>query len=333
MQTAVVPENASKADREKLQAAEQQRREEARERRQELIGAAAIGAVVGALVPALGGRIVEDQGDRFVVERDGRYFVRKDEGALFRGTDSTVRYERMQRGYSREIVERPNGVAIVTVRDEGGYIVRREKVLADGTRIILYDAFDIPPRRYRDYDRELPPLRISIPRDQYIVSGRAYDRRSLAEVFLAPPVVQLEDRYTLQEVRENQRLRDMVRRVDLDTITFETGSAYVSASQVPYLADIAGGMLDAIDNDPQALFLVEGHTDAVGSDISNLTLSDRRAETVARILVEAYGVPPENLIVQGYGEQFLKVQTDGPSAENRRVTVRNIAPLLVTAQQ
>jgi OOP family OmpA-OmpF porin len=40
-------------------------------------------------------------------------------------------------------------------------------------------------------------------------------------------------------------------------------------------------------------------------------------------------VPPENLTTQGYGEQQPIEQTDGPSEINRRVTVRNITPLLV----
>jgi outer membrane protein OmpA-like peptidoglycan-associated protein len=39
-------------------------------------------------------------------------------------------------------------------------------------------------------------------------------------------------------------------------------------------------------------------------------------------------VPPENLTTQGYGEQYLKVPTEGPSRENRRVAVRRITPLL-----
>ncbi len=89
-----------------------------------------------------------------------------------------------------------------------------------------------------------------------------------------------------------------------------TAAAFtVRSSQVPYLADTAGAMLDEIEANPDAVFLIEGHTDAVGSDVSNLTLSDRRAETVARILVEAYDVPAENLVTEGYGEQFLKVET------------------------
>ena len=142
----------------------------------------------------------------------------------------------------------------------------------------------------------------------------------------------LQSRYTLREVRENERLREIVRRVDLDSITFDTGSAAVRQSQVPYLADIAGGMLDVINRNPGALFLVEGHTDAVGSDLSNLMLSDRRAETVARILTDGFGVPPENIVTEGYGEQFLKIYTQEAERQNRRVTVRNITPLLSSAQ-
>jgi outer membrane protein OmpA-like peptidoglycan-associated protein len=45
-------------------------------------------------------------------------------------------------------------------------------------------------------------------------------------------------------------------------------------------------------------------------------------------LTQQFQVPAENLVTQGYGEQNLKVQTDGPSRENRRVTARRITPLL-----
>jgi outer membrane protein OmpA-like peptidoglycan-associated protein len=76
------------------------------------------------------------------------------------------------------------------------------------------------------------------------------------------------------------------------------------------------------------VFLIEGHTDAVGSESYNLALSDRRAESVALALTEAFRIPPENLIVQGYGESFLKVQTQAAEERNRRATVRRITPLL-----
>ena len=66
----------------------------------------------------------------------------------------------------------------------------------------------------------------------------------------------------------------------------------------------------------------------VGSDVDNLSLSDRRAESAATLLTQQFNVPAENLTSQGYGEQYLKEPVDGPSAINRRVTIRNITPLL-----
>ena len=52
------------------------------------------------------------------------------------------------------------------------------------------------------------------------------------------------------------------------------------------------------------------------------------AETVATILTERFGIAAENLTTQGYGEQYLKIDTQEAERENRRVTVRNITPLL-----
>ena len=68
--------------------------------------------------------------------------------------------------------------------------------------------------------------------------------------------------------------------------------------------------------------------DAVGPDEDNLSLSDRRAGSVAVALQDGFKIPPENLTTQGYGEQQLKVSTSGPERRNRRVTIRRITPLL-----
>ena len=68
-------------------------------------------------------------------------------------------------------------------------------------------------------------------------------------------------------------------------------------------------MLALLEQNPAETFLIEGHTDAVGSDLSNLALSDQRAESVAYALTRVYGIPAENLATQGYGERYLKVNT------------------------
>ena len=84
----------------------------------------------------------------------------------------------------------------------------------------------------------------------------------------------------------------------------------------------------AVQRNPAEVFLVEGHTDAVGNDVDNLSLSDRRAESVAVVLTNQFAIPPENLTSQGYGKQFLKIPTPAPERANRRVAVRRITPLL-----
>ena len=66
----------------------------------------------------------------------------------------------------------------------------------------------------------------------------------------------------------------------------------------------------------------------VGSAEANLALSDRRAEAVAEALTNVFEIPPENLTTQGYGEEYLKVNTSGPERENRRVAIRRITPLV-----
>ena len=87
-------------------------------------------------------------------------------------------------------------------------------------------------------------------------------------------------------------------------------------------------MQDFIAENPREVFLIEGYTDAVGDESYNLLLSDRRAETVALALSEYFGVRPENMVVQGYGERFPLVPTLEAERLNRRVAVRRITSLI-----
>jgi outer membrane protein OmpA-like peptidoglycan-associated protein len=180
---------------------------------------------------------------------------------------------------------------------------------------------------------QLPPPVIRIPRERYIVEADRADEALLYETLIAPPVERIERGYTLDEVRYSAPLRDRMPRIDVDTITFDTGSWDVTADQADRLAPIAEAMRRAIERNPNEVFLIEGHTDAVGADIDNLSLSDRRAESVANLLSDQFGIPPENLTTQGYGEQYLKIPTEGPERQNRRVSTRRITPLLTGQNQ
>lgn len=64
---------------------------------------------------------------------------------------------------------------------------------------------------------------------------------------------------------------------------------YVSALQSPALAN--------------AMLLIAGHTDAVGSDSQNLLLSNRRARAVRDYLIQR-GIAADRLIAKGYGEAY-----------------------------
>jgi outer membrane protein OmpA-like peptidoglycan-associated protein len=167
-----------------------------------------------------------------------------------------------------------------------------------------------------------------MPRERYIVEADRADPRMLYETLMAPPVERLARGYSLDEIRYSAPLRDRMPRIDIDTITFDTGSWDVSAGQADRLAPIADAMRRAIERNPDEVFLVEGHTDAVGADLDNLSLSDRRAESVANLLTDQFGIPPENLTTQGYGEQYLKIPTEAAERQNRRVSIRRITPLL-----
>lgn len=71
-------------------------------------------------------------------------------------------------------------------------------------------------------------------------------------------------------------------------------------------------------------WLVEGHTDASGSGEYNQNLSEQRARSAERYLVERCGIEPTRLIPIGKGESDLYDQEDPHASVNRRVRVRPI---------
>jgi outer membrane protein OmpA-like peptidoglycan-associated protein len=160
------------------------------------------------------------------------------------------------------------------------------------------------------------------------VEYEAASEEDLYEALTAPPVEELDRGYALEEIRQSHGLRERMRSVDLDTINFEFGSWHVGPEYYGSLKELADVINRILGEDAEEVFLIEGHTDAVGSDVDNLSLSDRRSEAVAIILTDTFNVPAENLVTQGYGEQFLKIETELPQRENRRVSVRRITPLM-----
>ncbi len=278
-----------------------------------------------------GGRriIIQEPGSRTIIREGNRTIIRHDETERLRRVYGSAVVRRERRGADQvTIIRRPNGVEIVTVYDRRGNLVRRVRREPAGREVVLIQNVIVgAPTVYQEVV-ELPPPVIQIPRERYIVEVEQASQEQIYEALTAPPVERIERSYTLDQVRRSPALRERVRRVDVDTITFEFGSWELSDEQARALTGVAEAINRAIEQNPSEVFLIEGHTDAVGDELDNLTLSDRRAETVARLLTEIFDVPAENLTTQGYGEQYLKVNTQEPERENRRVTIRRITPLL-----
>ena len=275
--------------------------------------------------------VVERLDDRVVLGVGDQIFVRGDDRPRLRHDAREAYYDELPRGRVRETIVRPGGYRIVTVYDRYGDVLQRSRVDSDGNEYVLMYAPDYQDERRPaivDVGYDLPPMRLTIPVDDYIVDYSQEPDRDYYAFLSEPPVERVERVYSIDEVRNSARLRDKVRRIDLDTIHFETGSAEVSMSQAKTLRTVADAMQKVLGKDPGETFFIEGHTDAVGSDRSNLVLSDERAESVAVLLTEVYGIPAENLVTQGYGERFLKISTPEPEEENRRVTIRRVTPLV-----
>jgi OOP family OmpA-OmpF porin len=253
-------------------------------------------------------------------------YIQRNEYDRFRRYDRNAQVQRYGNNF-RTVSISPNGVRVVTITDPYGRLVRRSRFV-DGREFIIIDNRFSGPRRPDEFFVRLPPPVVRIPQNRYIVDAGVAPPDFVYGALMAAPVAALPRQYTLDEIRFSPDVRNMMPRVDLDTITFASGSSDITPDQFNRLAPIADGIKRAVAQNQSEVFLIEGHTDAVGETDENLSLSDRRAESVADVLTRQFQIPPENLTTQGYGEQQLKVPTQGPERINRRVTVRRITPLL-----
>jgi len=274
-----------------------------------------------------GRKVFTEPGRVIVVDPSGRSFIRHDEEDRFRYGARDIRVERSGAD-TRTVVIRPDGSQIINITGRDGQLVRRIRRDREGREVIIIDNTYRDPAAIGGFYVELPPPVIQIPQNRYIVEADEASPDVIYETMVAPPVERIQRRYSLDEIRYSPSVRQLMPSIDLNSINFETGSWDIPQDQAAKLQVIADGLNQAISRNPREVFLIEGHTDAVGNDVDNLSLSDRRAESAANLLTQQFGVPSENLTSQGYGEQYLKEQTSGPSRINRRVTVRRITPLL-----
>ena len=281
-----------------------------------------------------------EQGRRIIEEPDRRVIVKDQNKASIIRHDETERLKRVTRDFRSErrgdgitvsYFARTDGGQVISEVDDDGRLLRRYRRMRDGREVMLIDnRRSFRPDRPRWFVDivDLPPIAVRIPRDRYVMEYSRASDDDLYDTIAAEPLEPLTRRYSLEEVRWSNPLRERMRRVDLDDINFEFGSWEITPDQMPKLERVASAIKRLLDRKPDEVLLIEGYTDAVGSEEDNLTLSDRRAEAVATVLTQYFDVPPENLVTQGYGEQFLKVDTQLAERLNRRVALRRITPFL-----
>ncbi|GGA07043.1 OmpA family protein [Neptunicoccus cionae] len=283
-----------------------------------LIGAAGVGILAAVLNN--NDKVVETEGDRVVVQRgDGDYYVLKDDNALLRQPGSTVETETFSDGSSRQTIVMSDGTQVVTVRAPNGQVLSRTQYLPNGETVRLFD----------DTANETPVQISELPQvEEFSYASTGMSEADLRAALAASSSQDLDRTFSLQQVRQIRAVRELMPVIELSAITFDTGSAIIEADQARALATVGTAIAERISENPSEVFLIEGHTDAVGSATSNLALSDRRAESVALALTEYFNVPAQNLVVQGYGESNLRIPTETSEEANRRAAVRRITPLL-----
>ena len=281
-----------------------------------------LGAVVIGSVLDNGDEVVSNSGDRIVVQdANGQYRVLKDDDVLLRQPGSQVQTQQFNDGSTRTVVTNPDGTQVITIRAGDGRVLRRALVQLDGTQVELFD----DTRAEREVDVATLATRNVAAVPRVTATSTEEDLRLALSAELAADVTRT---FSLRQVRTIREVRELAPVIDLDSITFPTGSAAIQPDQARELAQLGTAIKDYIAQRPGAVLLIEGHTDAVGNAGYNLALSDRRAETVALALTQYFDVPAANLITQGYGESHLKVRTLLSEQANRRAVVRNVTNLL-----
>lgn len=109
-------------------------------------------------------------------------------------------------------------------------------------------------------------------------------------------------------------------KIDLE-INFDYNSAEISQASMSAVQHLGEALTD-----PQlkgSTFAVSGFTDAKGGEAYNQTMSERRADTIKRYLMDKYHIAAGDLITAGYGKTNLKDPANPESGVNRRVQVIN----------
>jgi OmpA-OmpF porin, OOP family len=171
-----------------------------------------------------------------------------------------------------------------------------------------------------DRDDQLTALNTQVQRLESRLGGVSEERVSLqrrvdAQERLRTSVATLESSFTADEARVVRQGDDIV--LSLLGIKFPSGRSTIDANSAALMKKVQQGLALF----PGASISVEGHTDANGSDSTNLILSQDRADAVRQYLVSNFGINPEKVSSVGYGEARPVATNETPAGRtrNRRI--------------
>jgi outer membrane protein OmpA-like peptidoglycan-associated protein len=110
--------------------------------------------------------------------------------------------------------------------------------------------------------------------------------------------------------------------IDLE-ITFDYNSADISKKSMASVQALGRALTNP--DLKGSTFVVAGHTDAAGGEAYNQDLSERRADSIKRYLVDKFSIASGDLVTVGYGKTKLKDPAKPLAEVNRRVQVVNMA--------
>jgi outer membrane protein OmpA-like peptidoglycan-associated protein len=109
--------------------------------------------------------------------------------------------------------------------------------------------------------------------------------------------------------------------IDLE-ITFDYNSADISAKSLSSVQALGRALTNP--DLKGSTFVVAGHTDAAGGETYNQELSERRADSIKKYLIDNYHISSADLVTVGYGKSKLKDPSQPMAEANRRVQVVNM---------
>jgi outer membrane protein OmpA-like peptidoglycan-associated protein len=171
-----------------------------------------------------------------------------------------------------------------------------------------------------DRDEQLAALNSQVQRLESRLGGVSEERVALqrrvdVQERLRSSVRALEASFTADEARVTRQGDDVV--LSLLGIKFPSGRSTIDNNSAALMKKVQQGLALF----PGASISIEGHTDANGSDSTNLILSQDRADAVRQYLVTNFAMDPEKVTSVGYGEArpVATNETAAGRARNRRI--------------